>query len=72
MANNPAQKLLLLKVDPDKTPDLVPVLEKYDWWGTGWTIRQVSIAPYGETRVTVAVVLERNDEETLLDIDVAP
>jgi hypothetical protein len=59
MANNPSQKLLILTVNPDTTQDLVPVLEKFPWWGDGWQIQQVSLTPHGDNQVFVAVVLNK-------------
>jgi hypothetical protein len=57
MATNPTQKLVVLTVDPHTTHDLTPVLERMDWWGDGWTIKQVSLSPYGGEKVFAAVVL---------------
>jgi hypothetical protein len=66
MASNPSQRLIVLMVDPNKTQDLTPVLEKMDWWGDGWKIQQVSLAPYGNenSHVFVAVVLNKEREDS--------
>jgi len=60
MASDHSQKLIVLMVDPQKTQDLTPMLERMDWWGEGWKIQQVSLAPYGDknSHVFVAVLLE--------------
>jgi len=61
MANEQSQKLLVLAVDPYKTQDLTAVLEKFEWWGEGWSIEQVATASHGEnsSQVFVTVVLKR-------------
>jgi hypothetical protein len=61
MANKVEQRLVVLPVDPNKTMDLTPVLQKLDFWGEGWTIQQVSLSPYGErnSHVLAAVILVR-------------